>query len=418
MVKAMEELSGSIMLLVVLILFSAYFSATETAFSSLNRIKLKNEAQKGDKRAQKTLDMCEKYDKLLSTILIGNNIVNILSTSLATALFVLYFPKNGVTISSAVMTIIVLIVGEITPKSIAKEMPEAFAKFSTPLISLFMILLSPLNFVFSLLKNAIKHLFNIKGDNSITDQELLTMVEEAKNDGGIAEEEGHLLISAIEFYDLDVSDILTPRVDVVAVDVEDSRDNIKTAFRASGFSRLPVYRDTIDNIIGIINEKDFHYKEDINEIIHPAVFVLENMKISKVMALLKHKKSHLAVVTDEYGGTVGIVSLEDILEELVGEIWDEHDLVKEDFECISANLYRVSGNATVEKVFEVFGLSKNEEIESTTLSGWAAEVLGHIPEIGEGFDYEDLNIKISRVEQNRVLEVIITKSDSDYEKDE
>lgn len=406
----MEELSGSIMLLVAMILFSAYFSATETAFSSLNRIKLKNEAQKGDKRAQKTVDICEKYDKLLSTILIGNNIVNILSTSVATALFVFYFPKNGVTISSAVMTVIVLIFGEITPKSIAKEMPEEFAKFSTPLISFLMVILSPLNFVFSLLKNMIKRMFNIKGDNAITDQELLTMVEEAKNDGGIAEEEGHLLISAIEFYDLDVSDILTPRVDVVAVDVEDSRDSIKSAFRASGFSRLPVYRDTVDNIIGIINEKDFHYAEDINEIIHPAVFVLENMKISKVMALLKHKKSHLAVVTDEYGGTVGVVSLEDILEELVGEIWDEHDLVKEDFECISANLYRVSGNAAVEKVFEVFELPENEEIESTTISGWAAEVLGHIPKIGESFDYENLNIRITKAEQNRVNQVIISKS--------
>ncbi len=414
----MEDLSGSIMLLVALILFSAYFSATETAFSSLNKIKLKNEAQKGDKRAQKTLEICEKYDKLLSTILIGNNIVNILSTSVATALFVLYFPKNGVTLSSAVMTIIVLIFGEITPKSIAKEMPEAFAKFSTPLISLFMVVLTPLNFAFSLLKNAVKNMFNIKGDNSITDQELLTMVEEAKNDGGIAEEEGHLLISAIEFYDLDVSDILTPRVDVVAVDIEDDRDSIRTAFRASGFSRLPVYRDTIDNIVGIINEKDFHYAENINEIISPAVFVLENMKISKVMALLKHKKSHLAVVTDEYGGTVGIVSLEDILEELVGEIWDEHDLVKEDFACISANSYKISGNAAVEKVFEVFELSRNEEIESTTVSGWAAEVLGHIPEPGESFDYESLNIVIAKAEQNRVTEVIATRIYPAQEKDE
>lgn len=414
----MEDLSGSIMLLVVLILFSAYFSATETAFSSLNRIKLKNEAQKGDKRAKKTLEICEKYDKLLSTILIGNNIVNILSTSVATALFVLYFPKNGVTISSAVMTVVVLMFGEITPKSIAKEMPEAFAKFSTPLISLFMVLLTPLNFVFSLLKNVIKKVLNIKGDNSITDQELLTMVEEAKNDGGIAEDEGHLLISAIEFYDLDVSDILTPRVDVVAVDIEDSRESIKTAFRVSGFSRLPVYRDTVDNIIGIINEKDFHYAEDINKIISPAVFVLENMKISKVMGLLKHKKSHLAVVTDEYGGTVGVVSLEDILEELVGEIWDEHDLVKEDFARLSANRYKVSGNASVEKMFEIFELEESEDIESTTVSGWAAEVLGHIPQLGESFEYEDLTVVITKAEQNRVTEVMVTKMASAQEKDE
>lgn len=414
----MEGLSGSIMLLVVLIMFSAYFSATETAFSSLNRIKLKNEAQKGDKRAKKTLEMCEKYDKLLSTILIGNNIVNILSTSVATALFVVYFPKNGVSISSAVMTVVVLMFGEITPKSIAKEMPESFAKFSTPLISLFMVILSPLNFFFSLLKIAIKHMFKIKSDSSITDRELLTMVEEAKNDGGIAEEEGHLLISAIEFYDMDVSDILTPRVDVVAVDVEDDRDSIKAAFRDSGFSRLPVYRDTIDNIIGIINEKDFHYAENINEIISPAVFLLESMKISKAMTLLKHKKSHLAVVTDEYGGTVGIVSLEDILEELVGEIWDEHDLVKEDFECISPTFYRVSGNATVEKTFEIFDLMENDEIESTTVSGWVTEVLGHIPESGEKFEYESIAVEVSRVEQNRVTEVLVTKNSESQDKDE
>lgn len=414
----MEDLSGSIMLLVVLILFSAYFSATETAFSSLNKIKLKNEAQKGDKRAKKTLEICEKYDKLLSTILIGNNIVNILSTSVATALFVLYFPKNGVTISSAVMTVVVLMFGEITPKSISKEMPEAFAKFSTPLISVFMVLLTPLNFFFSLLKNAIKRVLNINSDNSITDRELLTMVEEAKNDGGIAEEEGHLLISAIEFYDLDVSDILTPRVDVVAVDVEDSRESIRAAFRESGFSRLPVYRDTVDNIIGIINEKDFHYADDINRIISPAVFVLESMKISKVMGLLKHKKSHLAVVTDEYGGTVGVVSLEDILEELVGEIWDEHDLVKEDFARLSVNRYKISGNASVEKMFEVFKLKESEEIESTTVSGWAAEVLGHIPQPGESFEYDDLTVVITKAEQNRVTEVMVTKRTSAQEKDE
>lgn len=412
------DLSGSIMLLVVLILFSAYFSATETAFSSLNKIKLKNEAQKGDKRAKKTLEICEKYDKLLSTILIGNNIVNILSTSVATALFVLYFPKNGVTISSAVMTVVVLMFGEITPKSIAKEMPEAFAKFSTPLISLFMVLLTPLNFFFSLLKNAIKKMLNINSDNSITDRELLTMVEEAKNDGGIAEEEGHLLISAIEFYDLDVSDILTPRVDVVAVDIEDSRESIRAAFRESGFSRLPVYRDTVDNIIGIINEKDFHYADDISKIISPAVFVLESMKISKVMGLLKHKKSHLAVVTDEYGGTVGVVSLEDILEELVGEIWDEHDLVKEDFARLSVNRYKVSGNASVEKMFEAFELEESENIESTTVSGWAAEVLGHIPQIGESFEYDDLTVVITKAEQNRATEVMVTKRTSAQEKDE
>ncbi len=414
----MDDLSWSILLLVALITFSAYFSATETAFSSLNRIRLKNDAQKGDKRAEKALEMCEQYDKLLSTILIGNNIVNILSTSVATALFVVYFPKNGVALSTVVMTIVVLTFGEILPKSMAKEKPEAFAKFSAPLISAFLVILTPVNYVFSLLKSIVKRVLKFDGESAITDKELLTMVEEAKNDGGINEDESHLIISAIEFYDLDVSDILTPRVDVVAVDIEDDRESIKTAFRVSGFSRLPVYRDTVDNIIGIINEKDFHYAEDIKKIISPAVFVLEGMKISKVMSILQRKKSHLAVVTDEYGGTVGVVSLEDIIEELVGEIWDEHDLVKEDFCRLSANRYKVSGNASVDKMFEVFELKEDEKIESTTVSGWISEVLGRIPEQGENFVYEGITIIVTKAEQNRVVEVMITKIPASQETNE
>ena len=414
----MDDVSRSILFLVVLIMFSAYFSATETAFSSLNRIKLKNEAQNGNKKAKKALEMCEKYDKLLSTILVGNNIVNILSTSLATALFVIYFRENGVAISTVVMTVVVLTFGEILPKSMAKEAPEAFAMFSAPLISFFMTILAPINMFFSLLKAGVKKIFKVKGDSSITDRELLTMVEEAKNDGGIDEDEGHLLISAIEFYDLDVSDILTPRVDVVAVDVEDSRESIRKAFKASGFSRLPVYRDTIDNIIGIINEKDFHYSENISDVILPAVFVIESMKISKVMALLKHKKSHLAIVTDEYGGTVGVVSLEDILEELVGEIWDEHDLVKEDFTRLSANRYKVSGNAALGKLFEIFELEGEDDFESATVSGWVTEILGYIPTVGENFKYNNLDITVTNAEQNRVLEIIITQDTSAGEKEE
>ena len=246
----MEDLPGNIIILIVLILFSAYFSATETAFSSLNRIKLKNMAQDGNKRAKKTLDLCEKYDKLLSTILIGNNIVNIMSTSIATALFVALLAEKGVAVSTVVMTVLVLIFGEIVPKSMAKEVPEAFAMFSAPFISLLMWVLTPASYFFTLLKDWIKSFLKINADEAITDRELLTMVEEAQKDGGIDEAESNLLISAIEFYDLEVSDILTPRVNVSAVDVEDDREAIKRAFRRTGFSRLPVYKETIDNIVG------------------------------------------------------------------------------------------------------------------------------------------------------------------------
>ncbi len=405
----MDNFSRQILFLLLLILFSAYFSATETAFSSLNKIKIKNDAQSGNKRAKKVLELCEKYDKLLSTILIGNNIVNIMSTSIATALFVIYFPKNGVAISTVVMTVVVLTFGEIIPKSIAKEVPESFAMFSAPYISVLLVILTPVNFFFALLKKLAKKAFKIDGDTSITDRELLTMVEEAKNDGGIDEDEGHLIISAIEFYDLEVSDILTPRVDVIAIDIESSREDIKQVFKDSGYSRLPVYKETIDNIIGIINEKDFFYADDIESILCPAVFVLENMKISNLMQLLRTKKSHLAIVTDEYGGTVGVASLEDVLEELVGEIWDEHDIVKEELIKLSPNRYKVSGSANLDKMFETFEIEPDEEFDSTSVGGWITEYLGYVPKNGERFDYGCLHILILKTEQNRIAELLITK---------
>ena len=405
----MEDLPGNILVLVVLILLSAYFSATETAFSSLNRIKLKNMANDGNKRAKKALKLCEKYDNLLSTILIGNNIVNIMSTSIATALFVALLANNGVAVSTVVMTVVVLIFGEIVPKSMAKEVPEDFAMFSAPFISVLMWILMPVNSFFTWLKKGIKAVLKIDSDDSITDRELLTMVEEAKKDGGIDEDESHLLISAIEFYDLEVSDILTPRVSVAAVDIEDSRDEIKREFRKTGYSRLPVYSETIDNIVGIINEKDFHYSDDIKSIITPAVFVHENMKISKLLSLLQRKKSHLAIVTDEYGGTVGIASLEDVLEELVGEIWDEHDRVKEEFVKLTNNRYRISADANLDRMYDIFELPEDEEIESTTVGGFIVESLGHFPEKGERFETETLSVLVTKAEQNRVKEAIITR---------
>ena len=413
----MDDTARQIAVLVILILFSAYFSATETAFSSLNRIKLKNKAKNGNKRAEKTLKLCDKYDKLLSTILIGNNVVNILSASIATALFVFYFPQKGVAYSTITMTVVVLIFGEILPKSIAKEIPESFAMFSEPFISFCLAILTPVTFIFSVMKKCIDHAFKIRSDKKITDSELLTIVEEAKSEGAIDEDEGHLLKSAIEFYDLEVSDILTPRVDVVSVDIESSADEIKDIFKKSGFSRLPVYKDTVDNIVGIINEKDFFYNNDISSIMLPTIRVLDTMKISKLVSLLREKKQHLAVVTDEYGGTVGVVSLEDALEELVGEIWDEHDLVKMDFIRISDHRYRISGNANVDKMFEIFGIIPKTEFDSTSVTGWITETLGHIPKRGERFEAEGIFITILRTNQNRVVDILAVKKSMPQTKD-
>ncbi|MBS7299235.1 MAG: HlyC/CorC family transporter [Eubacteriales bacterium] len=394
----------------LLMVGSAYFSATETAFSSLNRIKMKNLAQSGNKRAKLTLDLCKKYDRLLTSILVGNNILNILSSSLATTLFVAYFPKHGVALSTIVMTLIVLIFGEISPKSIAKEVPEKFAMFSAPIISVVLWILTPVCLFFTLIKNGIAKLLKIRGENAITDDEILTMVEEATSEGSIDEDEGDLIKNAIEFYELEVSDILTPRVDVVAIDSTESNDEIRKAFEDSGFSRLPVYEETIDNIIGVLNHKDFQQQMigagiPIEASVSQTAFVAPNMKVSVLLALLQKNKSHIAVVTDEYGGTVGIVTLEDILEELVGEIWDEHDMVQEDFTRYSDTCYRVRAVANCEKLFELFDIE--EEPESTTVGGWVMEMLGKVPDQGDSFKYENLTVTVTKTEENRVREVVV-----------
>lgn len=403
-------MDSAIIALVILIIGSAYFSATETAFTSLNRIRIKNLANSGNKRAKLTLELCEKFDNILSTILIGNNIVNIMSTSLATALFVVYFPQNGVAISTVVMTVVVLIFGEIGPKSMAKESPEAFAMFSAPFLHVLCILFTPLNFGFSLLKKLISRIFKVKNDRSITEEELLTLVEEAQSEGGIDDHEGELIKNAIEFYDLEVSDILIPRVDVIAVQSDSTPEEISRVFQDSRLSRLPVFSDTIDSITGVLNMKDFYYQvlennEPLENVIKPAVYVLEQMQISDLLKLLQQKKSHLAIVTDEYGGTVGIVTLEDVIEELVGEIWDEHDEVTEEITKISANCYRISCNAAITKMFELFAI--DEEIESSTAGGWVMEQLERVPVLGDSFRYRHLTVTVTNADERRPLEIVV-----------
>ncbi len=405
------KMNSSIIGLLILIVLSAYFSATETAFSSLNRIKIKNLANEGNKRAALTLELCDKYDKLLSTILIGNNIVNIMSTSIATALFVFYFPKNGVALSTVVMTVVVLIFGEVSPKSIAKEMPESFAMFSAPYINFICKVLTPITVLFVWLKEILAKIIGVESDRTITDDELLTMVKEAQADGGIDEDEGDLIKSAIEFYDLDVDDILIPRVDIVAIDVESTVEEINEVFSSSRFSRLPVYKDTTDNILGVINQKDFNYEvingiKSVEEVIKPVTFVIENMKISDLLTVLQKNKSHLAVVTDEYGGTVGIVTLEDVIEELVGEIWDEHDEVVEDIVSICENTFKISGNLNLDKLSET--VEVEIESENSTVGGWVMERLEKIPEVNDSFEYEKLKVTVTKTDERRVYEVVVT----------
>lgn len=410
---------GQIIFLVILIMFSAFFSATETAFSSINKIRMKNMANNGNKKAVAVLELNEKYDKLISTILIGNNIVNITASSVATVLFLVYFPKNGATISTVVTTIVVLIFGEITPKSIAKDFPEKFAMAVVPFVKVLCIILSPINFVFSSWKNLISKVFKNDENRGLTEEELLTMVEEAQDDGGINDEEGELIRNAIEFNDIQVSDVHTPRVDVVAVDENDSREEIDRVFCESNFTRLPVYKDTIDNIIGVINQKDFYnsnkFKGNIKDIMSKPLYVIPNMKISELLQKLQTNKTHIAVITDEYGGTVGIVTLEDILEELVGEIWDEHDEIVEDFTKTGENEYRVLGSADLDDFFDLFDM-KNE-FESSTVGGWITEEMNRFPKVGDSFMYKQLTVTVTKANSRRIYEADV-KIDENYKPEE
>lgn len=398
--------------LVVLVALSAYFSATETAFSSLNRIRIKNMASDGDKRAQLVLNLSQDYDKLLSTILIGNNIVNITSASLATVLFVGWLGDAGVSLSTVIMTVVVLVFGEISPKSLAKESPEKFAMLSAPVMRVLIVLFTPLNFLFSQWKRLLSRVFHTDDSPGMTEEELLTIVEEAQQEGGIDEQESELIRSAIGFNDLKAVDIFTPRVDVTAVSKEATLDEIADTFADTGYSRLPVYDESIDDIVGIIHHKDFFNDvvkggRPLDSVIKPATFITQSIKIAELLRMLQKNKSHMAVITDEFGGTVGIVTMEDILEELVGEIWDEHDEVVEPILQLSEDTYRIVGSEELHKVEELFDL--DDESEASTVGGWVLERMGRIPQEGDAFEYGNLAVTVTKTDARRVLEILVRR---------
>ena len=400
---------GMIAALIFLVMMSAYFSATETAFTSLNRIRLKNKADNGDRRAQRTLDLAEDYDKLLSTILIGNNIVNNVATTIGAVLFIrLIDDVRGPTVSATVLTIVILIFGEVSPKSLAKEHPEAFAMFSAPLLRVLVLILTPLNFLFAHWKRLLSLVFRNGGEDGITEEELVGMVDQAENEGGLDQHESDLIRNAIEFNDLEVSEILTPRVDLVAVEDDFTMEQAASLFVESGYSRLPIYHDSIDNIIGVIHEKDFYAaryrgETDLTKLKASVLYTTGNTKISELLRILQKNKAHMAVVVDEYGGTEGIATLEDIVEELVGEIWDEHDEVIETFQKQSDGSYLIACSADLDDMYDLFQVKGT--CEAATVSGWVMEQVGRVPEEGDHFQAEGLDVTVTKVEHRRVLEV-------------
>ena len=412
--------------LVILVGFSAFFSASETAFSSLNQIRLKSRAEDGDSSAARVLAMAEQYDKLLSTILIGNNIVNIAAASIGTILFTqMLGAERGATMSTIVLTIIVLIFGEVTPKSLAKEMPEKVATAVSPFLVLLMALMTPLTWLFTQWKKLLGHFVHSGEADTITEGELMTMVSEAENDGELTDRESELIRSAIEFDDVEVEEILTPRVDVVAVEAEIPLEELAQTFAESGYSRLPVYHGTIDNIIGVVHEKDFYIARlkkatKIDDLVVPTLYTTGSTQISQLLRTLREQHHHLAVVVDEYGGTEGIITLEDILEELVGEIWDEHDEVTEDFRKQSDGSWLVSGSASVDDLYEELDLPEEEDIDSNTVNGLVQEKTCHLPKVGDRFTLGEYDGVVTRTAKRRVTEVRLTPAApaEDAEKDD
>lgn len=395
-------------ILVILVICSAFFSATETAFTSLNQLRLKTKAENGDKRAARTLALAEDYDNLISTVLVGNNIVNISASTLATLLFVESLKlQNGALISTVVMTVVILIFGEVSPKSVAKETAESFAIFATPIVRLLLILLKPVTALLSLIQRGLKKLIR-PAENGITEEELAAMVDQAESEGGLDEHESELIRSAIEFGDMEVQEILTPRVDIVAVEDTVTEEELAKVFAESGYSRLPVYHEDMDDIIGVIHEKDFYVARfrgrfDMKALTTPMLYTTGNTKISDLLRILQRRKAHMVVVVDEYGGTEGICTLEDIVEELVGEIWDEHDEIIEDFQKQPDGSYLIACHAALDDLYELFSLTG--DCDANTVSGWVLEQIGRIPEVDDCFTADGLEVTVTKVDHRRVLEI-------------
>ena len=413
---------GSVQLfiaLIILILFSGFFSATETAYSCANKIKLRTLSSNGNKRAKKVLILAEeKFDMLISTILVGNNIVNITAATVSTLLFAIllqnYKQIDSAFVSTAVTTVVVLIFGEITPKFIAKTYPEKLAMLFYPLIKFFTYIFKPVNFIFSGWKKFISVVFNLKNEEIITEEEIITIVEEAKEDGTLKQEETELIKSVIEFDDQEVENIFTPRVNLVAIEVNTPMEEIQKVFQTTKFSRLPVYTETIDQIIGTIHQSDFYSllfskATSIKSIIKEAYFTTSHTKISKLLNQLQKIKNHMAIVLDEYGGTLGIVTMEDILEELVGEIWDEHDVEIAHYFKEDDTTYIVNGNAPTDIIFELFNHeAEKDNFEANTVSGWILEYLGEIPISGATFKFKNLQVDILQSTVKKINKVRIS----------
>ena len=398
----------NIVIIIMLLVLSALFSSCETAFSSVNKIRLKNYAAKGDKRAEKALKIANKFEDALTAILIGNNIVNILSTSISTVLFTQILGPGGVGAATVVMTVLVLVFGEITPKSFAKNHAEQCALMFAEPLSAFMIVLKPVVMVFKV----IQKLFKPKTEQpSVTEDELKYIIDEIEEQGVLEEQESDLVRSALEFDEITVDEILIPRVNVIAIEKNTPFNEIKEKFLTDMYSRLPVYEKNIDNIIGVITNKSFfrlmnENKENISDIIQEIIHISDLKLISEALKEMQKSKMHMAVVMDQYGGTKGIITLEDIIEELVGEIYDENDEIFAHFVKTGDNEYEVSGELSISDMLENLDMPEDKiECSGNSVGGWIMELLGHVAVENETVQSDIFKMTVLSMEDQKILKI-------------
>ena len=404
--------------ILILIILSAFFSSVETAFSTVNTIRLKHDAQNGSKKAQDALYITENYDKALTTVLIGNNIVNISCSSIATVLCINLFGDMGAAISTGAVTLLVLTFGEIMPKCIAKERADSYCLFTARALRILMTVFTPIVFIFIKMKSAaLKRMHKNEKTPSVTEDELKYIIESIEEEGVLEQQERELVQSALDFDEKTVQEVLTPRVDITAIEVNDDVRDIAKLILSERYSRIPVYKDTLDNIIGILHTRDFleaivnGETPNIQKLIQPAYFIYKTKKLSKVLTDFKHKKLNIAIVSDEYGGTVGIVTMEDLLEEIVGEIWDEDEEIEHMYKELSDGSYEISGDMDIDEMLELFALDpKTIQSESVSVGGWVLEMLGSIPNEGDSFQFDPLFITVTEVSEQRITKLVIKKS--------
>jgi len=404
--------------ILILIILSAFFSSVETAFSTVNTIRLKHDAQNGSKKAQDALYITENYDKALTTVLIGNNIVNISCSSIATVLCINLFGDMGAAISTGAVTLLVLTFGEIMPKCIAKERADSYCLFTARALRILMTVFTPIVFIFIKMKSAaLKRMHKNEKTPSVTEDELKYIIESIEEEGVLEQQERELVQSALDFDEKTVQEVLTPRVDITAIEANDDVRDIAKLILSERYSRIPVYKDTLDNIIGILHTRDFleaivnGETPNIQKLIQPAYFIYKTKKLSKVLTDFKHKKLNIAIVSDEYGGTVGIVTMEDLLEEIVGEIWDEDEEIEHMYKELPDGSYEISGDMDIDEMLELFALDpKTIQSESVSVGGWVLEMLGSIPNEGDSFQFDPLFITVTEVSEQRITKLVIKKS--------